>query len=125
MGDRGNIAIIQNHGQVWFYTHWNGFNIKSSVKNALARQKRWDDETYLTRIIWDSFCGKENHGDEFGYGIGLRIGDNKHPIVVVDIPKQKIFMISKNDLRDGRVPEAYNPTEIWTFDEFSKLELDK
>ncbi len=122
MGDRGNIAVLQNGDtpekpeQVWFYTHWSGSEIQETLRAALARQQRWSDDSYLARIIFCELVGEDN--GETGFGISTRIGDNERDILVCDIPNQRVFTIAEDDLKDGRVPDDWKPANPWRFDEF-------
>jgi hypothetical protein len=118
MGDRGNIAILTGTGQVWFYTHWRGSELTSIVKQALSRKERWDDSPYLARILWDSCVPSDRHGGDTGFGIDSRIGDNEHPIVCVDVPKQRVFTILEEQLSKGKIPESFEPSESKSFTEF-------
>ncbi len=85
MGDRGNIKV----GKVYLYTHWGGSEIKQILKNALSKKLRWDDEAYLTRII---FCEmiKEDVSGETGFGISTEICDNDNVILEVDVENQEV-----------------------------------
>ena len=64
MGDRGNIIV----DGVYLYSHWTGSQLPSILQEALKKQWRWDDGSYLTRII---FCEmvKDDIDGETGYGI--------------------------------------------------------
>jgi hypothetical protein len=92
MGDRGNIKVIQeeNSTPIYLYTHWNGSSILETVQKALQKHWRWNDSPYLTRIIFDVLT-ETKHGNEIGFGISTFICDNEHLIVVVDVPKQKVY----------------------------------
>ncbi len=124
MGDRGNIAVLQ-HGdtpekpnQVWFYSHWSGTELPDVLKLALGRRQRWKDDGYLARII---FCEmvKGQKAEETGFGIYTSIGDNEHDITVCDIPNQRVYAITENELENGRVPDGWKPKEpAMTFEEF-------
>ena len=80
MGDRRNIFITENgdtlasNKGIYLYTHWNGSSLTDTLKNALAKKWRWDDDAYLARII---FCEmvKGAEMDETGYGISLERQD--------------------------------------------------
>jgi hypothetical protein len=127
MGDRGNIAVKQSNGQVWFYGHWSGYRLKNAVQDALKKRERWTDQSYLARIIFDQFTPAKDHGVvTTGFGISTSITDNEHDIVVVDIPNQRVFTIPEAKLtKEGRVPEKYVPAkdEVWSFEEFCNLTL--
>lgn len=105
MGDRGNIKI----GKVYLYTHWGGSKIKQTLQKALARHQRWNDEAYLTRIIFCEMIGNDIDG-ETGYGISTSIQDNNHNIIEVDVKNQKIkeLISDNNDI----------VTSEWSFQEF-------
>ena len=61
MGDRGTVEI---HG-VYLYTHWGASDLIDVVREALAKKWRWDDESYLARIIFDTMLDG-SHGTETG-----------------------------------------------------------
>lgn len=106
---------------MWFYSHWSGDTHADAVRRALKFQSRWNDDQYLARIIFDAFVPKKSHGEDTGFGISTSIGDNEHPIVVVDIPKQWVYFIEESQLdNDGRVPDNYIPKKYWAFEEFAK-----
>lgn len=120
MGDRGNIVVRSsqsNRDDVWFYTHWTGSEIEGTVASALEKKWRWSDASYLARIIFDELT-QQNHGDETGFGISTRMGDNEHPICVVDQGKRRVFQIEENELVDGRILDGWEPKESWMFEEF-------
>jgi len=102
MGDRGNIKV----GGVYLYTHWTGRKIKHILQKALLRQQRWNDESYLTRIIFCELC--DDYKGETGYGISTFMPDNQHNILEVDCDKQRIKEVTE----DGDLVNE------WTFEEF-------
>jgi len=118
MGDRGNIAVKQQgNSQIWFYAHWSGSKIKDVTKEALAKKWRWDDEAYLARIIFDQLT-KGRNGEETSFGISTRILDNEYPIVVVDVPEQRVFTIEETELtKEGQIPPDFepDPKRCWSF----------
>lgn len=88
MGSRGHIGIVHSNSQtpIYFYTHWEGHNIRTILADGLVRAKdegRLTDETYATRIIFDVLTGCT--GDSTGYGIhiGEPAGDNEYDIPTV------------------------------------------
>ena len=99
MGDRGNIKV----GKVYLYTHWSGSYIKEILKKALSREQRWNDESYLTRIIFCEMLEGDIDG-ETGFGISTEIVDNEYPILEVDVENQEVKC-------NGNV---------WSFEEFIK-----
>lgn len=120
MGDRGNIAIIQSdQDQVWLYSHWGGHGLPKLLKAGLTKGKeRWDDPSYLAKIIIGAAVPAGNWDKETGYGISCRMQDNEHPINVVDIPKQRVYTLPESQLVDGKVPKNYQPEESQTFEQF-------
>ena len=100
MGERGQIKF-ENSG-VYLYTHWEGDTIKEKLKTALSKRWRWNDEEYLTRIVFDVMVHGLN-GEETGFGIGtVKRYDLNYPLLVVDVKQQKIKEEDKE----------------WSFDEF-------
>lgn len=126
MGDRGNIAVLQSdNDQVWLYSHWNGYELPKLLQNGLKAGKgRWDDESYLTKIIFGHIVPADEWKEETGYGISSRMQDNQHPILVVDIPNQRVFTISESTLtrKTFKVPESFKPDSWWTFEQYSTLD---
>jgi hypothetical protein len=127
MGGRGNIAVIQSEDykeQVWFYGHWAGWRMPAVLQMAIREGKgRWQDPSYFARVV---FCRLVPSDDRYlettSYGIGATIGDNEHPIMVADCPRQRVFIISIDSLREGRVPRGFEAKREWTFDEYCALE---
>ncbi len=109
MGDRANIVMRQNGGvetNIYFYSHYNGSKLPSILQDALKRQKRWDDEQYLARII---FCqmAKDDVMGELGLGISSYVGDGEDRLVEVDCEPQRVFCGNKS----------------WSFKEYVGLEF--
>ncbi len=125
MGDRGNIAIIQrDNEQVWLYSHWGGTELPERLKDGLTiGQGRWNDDSYLAKIIIGAAVPADNWKQETGYGISTHMQDNEHDILVVDIPVQRVFTIEENALEDGKVPKGYQPHKgkVWTLNEYITL----
>lgn len=126
MGDRGNIAVIghDTRDQVWFYGHWSGHRMPAVLQQAVREGKgRWQDPSYFARIV---FCRllppDDRYFEETSYGISTGIGDNEHPIMVADCVKQQVYTIAEKQLKGGQVPADYKPKEVWTFEEYAKLE---
>lgn len=69
MGDRGNIVLRSNGEEVWLYSHWNGSFLPEILEAAMKRGKgRWDDPSYLARIIFSEMIRDDING-ETGFGI--------------------------------------------------------
>jgi len=92
MGDRINIAIKYEDGDIiYFYSHWRGLEIKNVLKKALKRgEVRWNDEPYLTRIIFSEMI-KDEVMEVTGYGIApYPIDDGQNKTIEVNIKKQTV-----------------------------------
>lgn len=109
MGDRGNIKFVyENKKEIFFYTHWKGTELPAILQSALQRGKgRWDDESYLARIIFSEMV-KDEVLEETGYGITPCIYDNEHDILTV-IPKHRFVCIED---------ENGNRKKLFTFQEY-------
>jgi hypothetical protein len=122
MGDRGQIAIEQDNNHfpapVFFYTHWQGHAIKQRLQEALEKGKgRWDDPSYLARIIFCQLVREEwNKTDGFGL-MGVSAGDSEYPLLCVNMREQKVAERASNE--DIEAPA----TNVWTFEAFTKLTL--
>ena len=97
MGDRVNIAVQDGGNRIYLYSQWGGHSAPETVRKALAWSQRWDDPSYLTRIIFCTMIG-DNKG-ETGFGIGTRLDDNEHPILVVDCDSKTVTI--EADTREG------------------------
>jgi hypothetical protein len=109
MGDRGNIVMqFEGEQRIFLYTHWNGSGIAGVVRRALSRRQRWDDDAYLTRIIFDELT-QGQQGKETGFGISVQPPDNSHDFVVVDVGAQAVRLEN---------PDTGKVKQTWTFEEF-------
>jgi hypothetical protein len=100
MGDRANVYV--HHGDqpgVYLYTHWAGSELPDMVHAALTRKQRWNDEPYLTRII---FCTMVQgcESEETGFGISASIGDGRDRIIDVDTETQQVTVF-------GGAPQSF------------------
>lgn len=131
MGDRGNIVVLQDSGngqidQVWFYGHWSGYAMPGQLQEALKAGKgRWDDDSYLARIIFCRLLTPETLYNETGFGISCRLQDNEHPILVVDCRTNRVFTIEEEQLKNFKVPLDFNPQTSWTFQDYCELKKTK
>lgn len=94
MGDRAQIKFIEETGgELYFYTHWDGYKLHEILQSALERGKdRWDDTPYLARIIFSEMI-QHNIKDNTGYGISTQSQDGK--CIEVNC-KNKTITINKN-----------------------------
>lgn len=94
MGNRANIKIIQyeNATPLYLYTHWNGSIWNIELAKALKfGESRWNDTSYLTRIIISRMYAHDVN-DTTGGGIGVDvIPDNENPIIVVDMQTNTVY----------------------------------
>lgn len=125
MGDRGNVKVLMHSGlperegredAVYLYAHWAGTELPILLQRALARRERWQDESYLARIIFCEMVKGEEDG-ETGYGIASYQPDNEHPILVVDCEKQQVR------IEDAQYGRWGGEKREWSFDDFVALHL--
>lgn len=99
MGDRANVFVVDQrpdslnlvHG-IYLYTHWDGYRWPEALRKALdspAARNRWDDDQYLIRIVIDQMFA-DLRDRETGGGIGTRMCDNEHEIIVLDTVHQQV-----------------------------------
>lgn len=90
MGDRANVVMDeQDGGKIFLYSHWGGTDLPKTLQTALRRKARWEDESYLARIIHrEMIRGCENK--ETGFGISTTPPDNSYPYLRVNCDKQTV-----------------------------------
>lgn len=93
MGERGNVCVIDDKKKVYLYTHWRAHELPTVVQSALAKKWRWDDGSYLARIIFDMMIGKEQ-GKETGFGISTTPADDAWRVVEVNCDDQTVRVIN-------------------------------
>jgi hypothetical protein len=90
MGDRGNIVMKFSNGKkIYFYTHWRGSELEAIVYRALAREQRWSDAAYLSRIVFSELIKGEER-EEIGYGITPYETEQGSPKVLIDTTQQTV-----------------------------------
>lgn len=99
MGDRGNIVVKDGDSKVFLYTHWAGYRVADTIRNALKRGKdRWADGSYLARILFCELIPKEKWEDTTGYGISSTMGDGfESADIMVDVDAQEVVMYDGNN----------------------------
>lgn len=117
MGDRANIVIRQgSDAPVYLYGHWSGAEVCDVVRRSLSKRWRWDDPSYLARIIACELW-KGHEETETGFGIWTAETDNEHLFVVVNVDAKRV------ELR--KFVDKGEPQAAWTFDEFAALSFPK
>ena len=119
MGTRSQVHFV-NSG-VYLYQHWDGNLLASRVQRGLSLNERWDDEEYLTRIIFDSMKSeieaylKKEYGEKpyTGFGIGTTRHWDIEYLVEIDVEKQTVKVLS--GFGDDMTPDW-----IGTFEQFVK-----
>jgi|19_taG_2_1085344.scaffolds.fasta_scaffold20940_3 hypothetical protein len=124
MGDRANVFVRHWYRKddpnlgVYLYSHWGGSVLPHVVWSALDRQERWNDGSYLTRIIFEEMIDGASDKTT-GYGISCRIGDNEHSIIVVDCNEQTIGFA-----KPGEEPECYWQVPFAEYIHWTREEID-
>lgn len=93
MGDRGNIRLEYGKGQppIFIYSHWQGTLLPLRVAEALdteAARRRWNDPSYLARIIFD-FMTKDEDA-ELSWGLAPYRPDQEHEDVVINLEAKTV-----------------------------------
>lgn len=109
MGDRANIKFVEvEGGEIFFYTHWSGYRLPEILAEALKRgQGRWNDESYLARIIFSEMI-KDEVLETTGAGISTYRTDYEYDDLIVDVANQRI------EGRVGSWPFAEYVTKDWS-----------
>lgn len=109
MGDRGTI-VIDDTGVV-LYTHWSAHALPKTLARALGREARWNDPSYLTRIIFDEMVGGDT--STTGYGIGDTVPGDAWRAIHVDCSEQTIEFAEDIGFRaDEHGGETYSFAEF-------------
>jgi len=69
------VKITQQDGSVLYMDPIDGLDLENAyvhIRAALGHHVRWDDDAYLTRIIYDALSGRPF--EETGYGISAGLG---------------------------------------------------
>jgi len=128
MGDRANVKIKMAAcngypaGNIFLYTHWGGTELPGLVKEGLkAGVNRWDDDSYLVRILARGMGMGED--GETGYGIATYPPDNEHKFIVIDCEKQ-IISLETPDGDESRyfAGDKINGGTSWSFQEYVQIE---
>jgi len=90
MGDRANVKI-RGFGDVYLYTHWCGSELPGTLQRALARRQRWEDASYLARVVFCEMVGEDGWCGELGYGISSTVGDGDDRVLTVDVDDQMVY----------------------------------
>ena len=89
MGARAQIEVKQKPHSVFLYTHlWSGTILQDTIKGMIKGKLRWEDPTYLTRILFDSLI-KDDDGTT-GYGIWTFQAGDIEKLVIFDIENQEV-----------------------------------
>jgi hypothetical protein len=116
MGDRAQVKVVTNYGDVYLYTHWYGHKLKKTVAKALDRGRdRWNDPEYLTRIIFSEMI-KGHEKENTGFGIGVKQHSDIRKLVTV-IPKMKTVTVKY--MYESKLPETRS------FEEFIEEFIEK
>lgn len=96
MGMRQNIELNYDEGKpIYIYSHWSGGEdinnspLAKKLRTALARKERYDDHSYLARIIVSEVL-KEDIDGETGYGIAPYPIDEEFPTIKVDFSRKTV-----------------------------------
>jgi hypothetical protein len=84
----GNAVSIDSG--IYMYCHLDGERIAQKVHLALSRRKRWDDDSYLARILFQTILDGDT--DTIGYGLSLSQTDSENNVLVVDVDKQYVAL---------------------------------
>lgn len=90
MGVRQDVKLqYKAGGEVVIYSHWNEAEVlKGIIKDVLRRRERWDDESYLARMIFSAIV-KDDIDSATGYGLAP-YGMGEETPVIINFSKQTV-----------------------------------
>lgn len=93
MGDRAQIIIRRAGTVIHLYAHWNGYMLPKLLGNGLrAGQGRWDDDSYLTRILFCNMLEKGDLRETTGFGISTQYQDSSPETdLIVDMDEKRVY----------------------------------
>jgi hypothetical protein len=81
MGDRASIELVypregsKGERSIWLYTHWGATDLPTTLFDVLDKRERWDDESYLARMIASAIFDNAGIHDSTGAGISPEYTD--------------------------------------------------
>lgn len=81
MGDRASIELVfpregsKDERSIWLYTHWGATEFPQTLYGVLIQHARWDDESYLARMIASAIFNNAGIGDSTGAGLAPEYQD--------------------------------------------------
>ena len=96
----GQVEILSPYGKVYLYTHDTADTLVSTVHEALALRKRWDDADYLAKMIFCRMITPEHMTDDKGFGIGTQLYADTNLLITLDTMAQVITIQAANVLQD-------------------------
>jgi hypothetical protein len=92
MGDRAMIVVQNGDERVYLYSHWCGYEMPKLLSVGLkAGADRWDDSSYLARVLLNAMQGTDR--STTGFGIWVRPMDWEHPWLLVDTDKLTVSVV--------------------------------
>ncbi len=93
--DKPESRVVDEKNVIYIYSHWGGgegygeSSLAQSLKAALSRRERWEDESYLARIIISEVL-KDEIGDATGFGLAPYEVDPQFETIVVDLASKTV-----------------------------------
>lgn len=105
MGDRSNIVIQESKGnRIYLYGHWMGNGAIDVVADVLLQRERWNDEPYLTRMLFAKMTEVSPKNSSTGYGISTYLCDTAYPLIVLE-PATQTAVLEEYNWEDS----TFNP----------------
>ncbi len=105
MGNRANIFLVDTADTdiepvlgIYLYTQHKGQDWPERLRQALITgpaRLRWEDPQYLARILIDQLFSDLR--DEEAGGVSTKLGDNDHPITIVDLTAARVHWAKAGD----------------------------
>ena len=122
MGERSNIVVENHNGQrVYLYGHWMGEESITVVSDVLDKGLRWDDEGYLTRMLFNKMTKYDVDG-ELGFGITTYLCDSNYPSIVLNCTMQLIHLENGQGKKISNYVSFHDYIQMLPHDTFENLE---
>lgn len=93
----GQVEIIGPYGRIYLYTHDHADKLLHDVYQTLKQGTRWDDEDYLSKMVFCHMVPQEQWLSDKGYGIGTQMYTDINILITLDVPNQTIAIGSATD----------------------------
>lgn len=120
MGNRANVQVVfsKTDPGVFLYTHWGRNAVPQQVQAVLRRKCRWDDASYLARMLFCAMVGEDTEG-ETGFGISAQPVDGTDYVLCVNVEEKTVTRLPYSSKWCNYAEQRF------TFQQFCDLDIEE